>query len=96
MLMTELAFMVKRAMGPKVKEVIYILYSMIALQHSTLEKKLCLFIQNRVSTILCMVQWTLNLEDGELLPLYHIEGDQNISDLLTKEHPIQGCQMALF
>ena len=62
---------------------------MIALSWcSSFEKKLRLFIQNRVATILRMVQWTLNLEDGEPLPLYHIEGDLNIADLLTKEHPI--------
>ena len=89
MLMTELVFMVKRAMGTRVKEVIYISDSMIALWWcSSLEKKLRLFVQNRVSTILRMVQWTLSLEDGDPLPLYHKEGDQNIAYLLTKEHPI--------
>ena len=33
-----------------------------------------------------MVQWTLGLKDGEPLPLYHVEGNQNITDLFTKEH----------
>ena len=47
-----------------------------------------LFVQNRVATILRMVQWTLNLEDGEPLPLYHVDGELSIADLLTKEHLI--------
>ena len=89
MLMTELAFIVKRALGSRVKEVIYVSDSMIALSWcSSLEKKLRLFVQNRVSTILRMVEWTLALSKGDLLPLYHVDGEQNIADLLTKEHSI--------
>ena len=89
MLMTELAFIVKRALGDRVKEVIYVSDSMIALLWcSSLEKKLRLFVQNRVATVLRMVSWTLSLADGESLPLYHIDGESNIPDLLTKEHPI--------
>ena len=68
---------------------IYISDSMIALSWcSSLEKKLRLFVQNRVATILRMVSWTLNLVDGESLPLYNVVGESNIADLLTKEHPI--------
>ena len=53
MLMTELAYIVKRAFGSRVKEVIYISDSILALSWwSCLEKKLSLFVQNRVSTIL--------------------------------------------
>ena len=44
--------------------------------------------QNRVSTILRMVQWTLALGDTDPLPLYHVDGEENIADLLTKEHSI--------
>ena len=45
MLMTEIAFIVKRALGSRVKEVIYISDSMIALSWcSSLEKKLRLFV----------------------------------------------------
>ena len=74
MLMMELVFIVKRTMGTRVKEVIYISDSMIALSCcSSLEKKLLLFVQNRVSTIIRMVQWSLSL-----VPLYHVEGDKNI------------------
>ena len=33
-----------------------------------------------------------NLEDGDPLPLYHIEGVRNIADLLTKElYQCTGC-----
>ena len=60
----------KRALGPRVKEVIYIWDSITALSWcSILEKKLKLFVQNRVSTILIMVQWTIALRDGDPLPL---------------------------
>ena len=69
MLMTEIAYIVKRALGSRVKEVIYVSDSMIALSWcSSLEKKLRLFVQNRVSTILRMVQWTLALGQGSLSP----------------------------
>ena len=62
---------------------------MIALSWcSSLEKKLRLFVQNRVLTILWMVQWTLALSVGDPLPLYHVDGEMNIADLLTKEHSI--------
>ena len=43
---------------------------------------------NRVATILRMVSWTFNLGDGESLPVYHVDGESNIADLLTKEHPL--------
>ena len=78
MLMMELVFIVKRAMGTWVKEVIYISDSMIALSCcSSLEKKLHLFVQNRVSTIIRMVQWSLSL-----VPLYHVEGDKAIIPII--------------
>ena len=84
-----MAYIVKRALGDRVTEVVYISDSMIALSWcSSLEKKLCLFIQNRVCTILWMVQVTLGLDDGDSLPLYHVEGELNVADLLTKGHPI--------
>ena len=35
-----------------------------------------------------MVQWTLALGDTDPLPLYHVDGEDNIADLLTKEHSI--------
>ena len=89
MLMIELAIVVKRALGDRVKEVVYVSDSMIVQSLCfSLEKKLHLLVQNRVATILRMVQWTLNLEDGDPLPLYHIEGEINKHDLLTKEHSI--------
>ena len=36
-----------------------------------------------------MVQWTLTLGDEDSLPLYHVDGELNIADLLTKEHSIR-------
>ena len=74
MLSTELAFIIKRALGPRVKEVIYLPDSMIAFSWcSSLGKKVRLFVQNRVMTILRMVQWTLGWADGDPLPLYHVD-----------------------
>ena len=96
MLMSELAFIAKRALGDRVKEVIYISDSMIALSWcSSLEKKFRLFVQNRVATVLRMVSWILSLADGESLPMYHIDGESNIADLLTKEHPIGAQDVSL-
>ena len=36
-----------------------------------------------------MVQCTLALGDEDPLPLYHVDGEMNIADLLTKEHYIK-------
>lgn len=54
-------------------------------------KKLRLFVQNRVSTILRMVQWSIGLDVGDPLPLYHVEGELNVTDLLTKGHSLHHC-----
>ena len=78
------------------KEVIYVSDLLIALAWcSSLEKKLRLFVQNRVATILRMVQWTLNLDDGDPLPLYHVDSELNIADLLTKEHQISAQDVSV-
>ena len=57
MLMSELVFAVQRAFRRRVKEVIYVSDIMIELSWcSSLEKKLRLFVQNWVSTIIRMIQ----------------------------------------
>jgi hypothetical protein len=87
MLMTELAFIVKRAIGDRVTEIIYATDSAIALAWChNLTIQLRLFVHNRVETIRRMIQWTLDCKE---IPLYHIEGTQNIADLVTKKHNIQ-------
>ena len=86
MLMTELAFIVKRAVGDRVTEILYATDSSIALSwcHNT-TIKLRLFVHNRVETIRRMIQWTTDSED---IPLYHIDGTRNLADLLTKKHDL--------
>ena len=83
--MTELAFIVKRAIGDRVNEIIYATDSTIALswcQNTSL--KLRMYVYNRVETIRRLIQWT---NDTEEIPLFHISGERNMADLLTKPHP---------
>jgi hypothetical protein len=83
--MTELAFIVKRAIGERVKDIIYATDSTIALswcQNTSL--KLRMYVYNRVETIRRLIQWTNNTDE---IPLFHISGERNMADLLTKPHP---------
>lgn len=85
--MAELAFIVKRALGDKVEEIIYATDSAIALSwcHNT-ALKLRMFVHNRVETVRRLIQWTT---DKEEIPLYHLAGNKNLADILTKPHEIQ-------
>ena len=86
LLCAELAFMVKSSLGSKVGEVIYLTDSTIALSWCSSETiKLRLFVYNRVMTILRLVEWTTGSTEEAL---FHIDGSQNLADLLTKEHEI--------
>ena len=87
LLCTELAFLVKKALGDRVGEIIYITDSTIALSWcSNSNIKLRLFVYNRVMTILRMIEWTTGDKN---IPLYHIESEMNLADLLTKKHDLQ-------
>ena len=86
LLCTELTFLVKRAFGDLVDEIIYCTDSTIALSWCKNETiKLRLFVYNRVMTILRMCKWTR--EQTEVL-LFHINGKINLADLLTKHHEL--------
>ncbi|XP_023320317.1 uncharacterized protein LOC111695291 [Eurytemora carolleeae] len=86
LLCTELAFMVKSSLGSEVEEVIYLTDSTIALSWCSSETiKLRLFVYNRVMTILRLLEWTTGTMEEVL---FHIDGSQNLADLLTKEHDI--------
>ena len=87
LLCTELAFMVKRALGDVIGEILYVTDSTIALSwcHNS-NIKLRLFVYNRVMTILRMCEWTTGTKE---IPLYHIDGSLNLSDLLTKKHAVK-------
>ena len=87
LLMVELAYISKRALGNKVKEIVYLTDSTIALcwvQNTHIKVRAYIF--SRVQAIRRMIQMTT---ESECIPLFHIEGKQNIADLLTKPHDVQ-------
>ena len=86
MLMAELAFITKRALGNSVKEIIYLTDSSIAMawcHNPTI--KLRLYVHKRVETIRRLIEWTL---DSESIPLFHISSENNLADLVSKHHNI--------
>ena len=84
LIMAELAFLVKKALGSMVTEVLYFTDSTIALSWChNVNKKLRMFVFNRVATIRRFIDWATGIEED--IPLYHIPGPENIADLLTKE-----------
>ena len=84
--MAEVAFVVKKSLGDRVEIVIYVTDSTIALcwVHNV-NKRLRIFVLNRVETIRRMIEWTNGDQD---IPLFHIDGTLNLADLLTKEHDL--------
>ena len=86
MLGTELIYLVAKSMGSRVEDVIFTTDSTIALSWCcNPNKKLRLFVLSRVETIWGMIEWTTG---RDYLPLYHVEGELNLSDLLTKKHDL--------
>ena len=86
MLMTEVAFIAKKSLGSRVDDIIFVTDSTIALcwVHNE-NKRLRIFVLNRVEKIRRMINWTT---ETETIPLFHIDGSTNIADLLTKHHDI--------
>jgi len=86
LMMSELAYIVRKSLGDRVDQMIYATDSTIALSwcHNT-NKKLRSFTFNRVETIRRMISWTTESDD---IPLYHIDGLLNVADLLTKKHQL--------
>ena len=73
-------------MGSKVEDLIFATDSTIALSWCcNPTKKLRLFVFSRVETIQRMIEWTIG---RNFLPLYHEDGELNLSDLLTKKHDL--------
>ena len=82
MLGTELVYLVAKSIDPK----IFATDSMIVLSWCcNPTKKLRLFVFSRVETIRRMIEWTTG---HEYLPLYHVDGELNLADLLTKKHDL--------
>ena len=93
MLMTELAFVAKRALGDRVEEILYVTDSTIAISWClNTSLKLRLYVYNRVETIRRMIDWTTN---SDSLPLYWIESEQNIADIITKPRDTTTFEVAV-
>ena len=87
LLCAELAFMVKSALTSEIGKVIFVTDSTIALNWCSNQKiKLRLFVYNCVMTILRLFEWITGSKDN---PLFHVDGIQNLADLLTKKHDIK-------
>ena len=86
MLMAELGYVSKRALGSLVDQVFYFTDSTIALSwiHNT-SIKLRAYTFARVEATRRLIQMTTGLED---IPIFHIEGTTNLADLLTKYHEL--------
>ena len=86
LLCTELAFLVKQALGDLVGEIIYCTDSIIALSWCRNKNiKLRLFVYNRVMKILRMCEWTTGKTE---VPLFPLDRKLNLADLLTKKHKL--------
>ena len=93
MLMTEIAFLVKRSLSERVTEMIFVTDSTIAMSWChNVNIKLRLFVRNRVETIRRMIEWAT---DSEKIPLYHVDGELNVADYLTKPHQIEVGDVSL-
>ena len=96
LLLTELMFVAKRAIGARVQELLYLTDSAVALAWcQSAGKRLRLFVNNRVEAIRRMVNWTVDLQPDQKLPLYHVAGVDNIADMLTKAHMIGPNQVTI-
>ena len=82
--LAKLTYSVNKALGDLVSEVRYFTDSTIALCWiCNTSKKLRMFTFNRVEEIRRCMEWTVgSIEDD--VPLYHIDGESNVADLLTK------------
>jgi hypothetical protein len=87
-----LALEVKNALGDQVSDILFFTDSQIALSwcHNK-EKKLRLFVLNRVSEIRRMIMSITESSTG--LPLYHIDGKINMADLLTKPNNLKPADL---
>lgn len=94
LLMTELGFLVKKALGTMVSEVLYFTDSTIAMSWChNVNKKLRMFVFNRVATVRRFIDWTTG--ESTDIPLFHIPGPENIADLLTKEHNLSPTMLSM-
>ena len=79
MLIKELVYIVKRALGERMENIFYI---------SDYDCLGQLFQHREETGTVCIIQETLNQENFAPLPLYHVDGEMNIVYLLMKEHTL--------
>ena len=88
-IMAETASAVKEALGEKVAETVYVTDSTIALCWcNNLQKKLKVYTLFRVAEIRRNILGKVLAAEDHKMPLYHIEGNLNPADLVTKRHDI--------
>ena len=93
LLMTEVTFIVNKALNGLVKDILYVTDSTIAMSWChNVNRKLKPYVRSRVESVRRMIEWTdVPIEE---LPLVHIDGTMNISDLLTKHHDLSVSDMS--
>ena len=85
-------YLVAKSIGAKVEDAILATDSTIALSWCCNPiKKLRLYLFSRVATIRRMIEWTTGCD---YLPLYHVDGELNLPDLLTKKHNLTGEELS--
>ena len=88
-IMAETALAVKEALSEFETEFLFFTDSTIAMCWChNINKKLRMFTRNRVGEIRRCIQYITGTDNLQDLPLYHINGKINISDLVTKRHSI--------
>ena len=86
LMMAELAYVTSKSLEERVDEILYLTDSSIALAWMlNTNIKLRAYTFARVQASRRLIQMTTGLEQ---IPIYHIDGDKNIADLLTKFHDI--------
>ena len=93
LLMAELAFIVKKALGDQVGDIIYLTDSTIALSwiHNT-RIKVRAYVFARVQSTRKLMEMTT---ENKTVPLFHIDGTANLADLLTKPHEISMKELSI-
>ena len=75
-------------------DVVFLMDSMVALSWTLyMEKQWKMYVYNRVKSIVRLIEWTMC--STEKLPMYHIPGNCNLADLLTKHHNIWPNQLGM-
>ena len=85
--LADLMLKVQRALGDRVKEVFYYSDSEVGICWVLNTKRSQrMWVHNRVEAIRTAIKWTVG--ELETYPLFHISGDINLADLLTKPHQV--------